>query len=369
MPGTRGVPPERLALDLYSVVLDGRPIETPLLAIGQALGAEFMLAHRYDTSEGPAHAGFVVSHNIPLAEMGDYATHWVHLDPYVAPWRARGPGVVNLAELVPAEALDRSTFWNEFVLPRVPSFHGLALRLDGAYGDWTFLNFWRRRQAQPFGTTESAMLTHLMPHVGRALRARARLATAAQGLKALDALRDGVALFDAAGQLRLANAALRLMAAEADGLALTPRAVVLGDRGAQAAMQQALARALHESEATRAVMAPRISGGAPWRIEALPLPRGTTESPLGGDAGAVLLVSDTAHPTGPAEPLLIRLFGLTAAEAALASSLLQGLSVAEHARRRRIAPATARTQLARVLDKTGCHRQAELVARLAPLLR
>jgi DNA-binding CsgD family transcriptional regulator/PAS domain-containing protein len=366
MPRSPSLSPEALALDLYAAALDGLPLDAPLHAMGRALGAEFMLAHRYDTSEGAAHAGFVVSHNLPLAEMGDYASHWFHLDPWVAPWRARGPGVVNLGELVPAETVERSAFWNEFLLPRAPTFHGLALRLDAPRGDWTFLNFWRQRGSDPFGEAEGRLLTGLMPHIGRALAARARLAASGRALSALDALRDGVAVFDAVGQLRLANTALRVMAGEQDGLALTPRAVVLADRAAQAAMMQALAGALHDARATSTVFAPRASGAEPWRIRAVPVPRGA--GPLGGEAGAVLIVTDTAHPPAPAEPLLIRLFGLTAAEAALAASLLAGRSLAEHARARRIAHATARTQLARVLDKTGCRRQAELVARLAPLL-
>ena len=54
-------------------------------------------------------------------------------------------------------------------------------------------------------------------------------------------------------------------------------------------------------------------------------------------------------------------FGLTVAESGLATELLKGDGRKSAARRRGIADNTARTQLSSIFDKTGTHRQAELI--------
>ena len=68
---------------------------------------------------------------------------------------------------------------------------------------------------------------------------------------------------------------------------------------------------------------------------------------------------------------LQRLFGLTAAEAAVALGLARGLTLAEIAAAREVSPLTIRTQLKVVAEKLGCRRQAEiaaLIARIEPVL-
>ena len=64
------------------------------------------------------------------------------------------------------------------------------------------------------------------------------------------------------------------------------------------------------------------------------------------------------------ESLLVDLYGLTPAESKLASLLAEGLSLEAAGQALGIRHNTARTHLARVFDKTGTSRQAELVARI-----
>jgi len=58
---------------------------------------------------------------------------------------------------------------------------------------------------------------------------------------------------------------------------------------------------------------------------------------------------------------LRRRFGLTAAEAGLATEILKGDGRIAAATRRGISDATARTHLSSIFEKTGTHRQAELI--------
>jgi DNA-binding CsgD family transcriptional regulator len=88
-------------------------------------------------------------------------------------------------------------------------------------------------------------------------------------------------------------------------------------------------------------------------------PLAASGSPEG--AAVILFVSDPEVRITPSERLLSSLYGLTAAEAALAARLLEGQEVSEAAQSLRIGLPTARTHLSRILAKTGTRRQAELL--------
>jgi DNA-binding CsgD family transcriptional regulator len=79
---------------------------------------------------------------------------------------------------------------------------------------------------------------------------------------------------------------------------------------------------------------------------------------------AVVFVSDPDVRAQTWAQVLGRLYGLTPAETAVALLLLGGASVREIASRRRTSGNTVRTLLQRVLEKTGAHRQADLVCLL-----
>jgi DNA-binding CsgD family transcriptional regulator len=70
------------------------------------------------------------------------------------------------------------------------------------------------------------------------------------------------------------------------------------------------------------------------------------------------------HPgQGVASPAqLMEAFGMTAAEARLASAIGQGLSLEQYGVEHDVRPGTLRTQLSSVFLKTGVGRQADLVA-------
>ncbi|OWJ57075.1 hypothetical protein BWR60_34395 [Inquilinus limosus] len=79
---------------------------------------------------------------------------------------------------------------------------------------------------------------------------------------------------------------------------------------------------------------------------------------------AIFIVDPGQNPT-PAPALLQELFGLTAAEAGLAVEIGRGDGIQAAADRLAISGNTARTHLARIFEKTGTGRQAELVRLLA----
>ena len=86
-------------------------------------------------------------------------------------------------------------------------------------------------------------------------------------------------------------------------------------------------------------------------------------------ARAILIVTRLDRSTSPSAEILTGLFDLTSAEATVASRILAGLSVNEIAVERRISRETVRSQVKKVLAKTGSQSQADFIRRLAPLAR
>ena len=87
----------------------------------------------------------------------------------------------------------------------------------------------------------------------------------------------------------------------------------------------------------------------------------------GIERAVAIFISDPAQPLSFGSDTLMTLFGLTAAEARLASRLAAGDALETIADELGIAKETARNQVKAVFAKTRTHRQAELVAVLARL--
>jgi len=80
---------------------------------------------------------------------------------------------------------------------------------------------------------------------------------------------------------------------------------------------------------------------------------------------ALLVLTPVSSKTAPPVELVRSLFDFTASEARVARSLAKGKSVEEIAADGGVALSTVRTQLRQVMEKTGCSRQAEVVALMA----
>jgi len=80
-----------------------------------------------------------------------------------------------------------------------------------------------------------------------------------------------------------------------------------------------------------------------------------------GQGVRAVFVSDPDRAIATTEATLMRLHGLTPAEAAVTVELLQGRSLEAAAAELGIALQTARTHLKKVFAKTGTRRQSELV--------
>ena len=88
---------------------------------------------------------------------------------------------------------------------------------------------------------------------------------------------------------------------------------------------------------------------------------------LAAKARVLIVVHDTAQRPAADLDMLVALFGLTEAEARLASALSAGHSLESASALLGIRPATARDELKAVFRKTGVSRQQDLVRLLTSL--
>jgi DNA-binding CsgD family transcriptional regulator len=363
---------DSLALYLYAAVLDGQSLGGVIDAIRRAVGADFAWVSRIPFArDRPSGVERFDQSGLDPSAVGDYVGHWVREDPWLLASQGLAPGAHNYESLVPQHALLKSAFWNDFAgRQSVPVHHVMAAGVAMPGQVTGMLAVQRPARAGPFQEAQERLLQGLYPHISRAMLAEAQLARA--GLQAaaagagLDALRQGVAVIAPGGQMVHANATLIEQAGQADGLRLTAQGPACDDAAAQALLtrgiQAALAVTMHRGNLPEAgaIFVPRRSGGA-WIVQVLTLTASATGL-FAGFIGALVLVADQRRPALPRASTLRAQLGLTPAEADLSLALAAGVTMADHARTRRVGIETLRTHLASIRRKTGCRRQVELVA-------
>ena len=340
----------------------------------------------------PADGGFAVTHGVGEQEVQEWA-RYAPLDPFADERERRGlmrsGTVVRGEDLLPEAELLRSTFYKEF-LSRYGHRHvctGVIFGKDEASAQVPLVcSLHRSERDGPFGPEQVHLHRLVVKHLSRALGTSQRLRDAelrlAASLQALDRLHGAVLLLGHRGEVLFANqAALRLLQ-KADGLALQ-RGNPLTDRlgrlkgatlGNTLAVEQEIARTLRVDPAkvthfSHGLTLQKPSGAGQLLLRVAPLSRHSDVTAALMDAGAVMFISDTGARLSLDAALLHRLFGITPAECRLAEALLEGSGLTTMAERLGVSGNTAHTHLKRLFEKTGTHRQAELVRLLMGLVQ
>lgn len=150
-----------------------------------------------------------------------------------------------------------------------------------------------------------------------------------------------------------------------DDLAIRNNRLTLRDRQANADLTRLIDQLDHSSDLLPVASMPIVMRRADQRpiviqMQAVPP---AARSPFLG-ARAVLLIRDLEGSAAFDQALLAATFELTPAQVRLATQIARGDSIEDAARQAGIALSTARNQLKAIFQKTGTHRQAELVALL-----
>ncbi len=259
----------------------------------------------------------------------------------------------------------RGYYFNEYCRPNGLHFMaGLIITQRNDITEWVTVN--RGPRGEPYDRQQLRALAWLAPHLRRASETSYRLAEAHAARTAwetaLDTLRYGVVLLDQRGRVVFANQTARQLDAARDGLAL--RRACASAPAAAGPLARAIGLAIEgDRDGVRHgphVALPRRETAYPLSAIVMPLPR-ESRWQLSAAPVVLLLLVDPAQPANADAQALMTLFGLTAREAALTKLLADGGRLDDAAERLGIGRETARTHLARALDKTGTERQTDLV--------
>jgi DNA-binding CsgD family transcriptional regulator/PAS domain-containing protein len=279
------------------------------------------------------------------------------------------PGVVITGQMLASDGeLERSEFYQELLRPH-SIFHMIGGRVLEQGVSAATLSFLRPKSKGPFSADQVALVEALMPHLLRAVQVHSRMAGIAEREEAvndvIDRLTFGVVLVDRAGRPILVNRTASEIAALEDGLVIHREGIAASSAGDTESLLRLISQACttcdtvgRRSGGTLGLSRPSLKP----RLVVLVAPLTSKSRFLAAEgARAVLFITDpTAYPFQTSDAVA-RLFDLTSAESRLCQYLARGRSLEETALDLRISSNTVRTHLKRVFEKTGTHRQAELV--------
>jgi DNA-binding CsgD family transcriptional regulator len=376
----------RLTSEIYACAIAPERWLTAIASISRTLratGGGILIAEAGTRS--------VLQTNVPTAAKASYVAYYRHID-YVLGAVETGPvGVVRTGPEIIAPKSD-SEFGVDWMRPHQMD-DGLFVRLtDGALPTCFLVAAPRLDRGrfepfcEPFCTGERIRLVSaLVPHLQQALHIQHHLRDldvpgadhdadddrARTIVEAIDVFRHGIVVVGPGHRIVHANCAAEQILRSGDGLRTREGRLEATRAVVDTALQRSIAAALcapsepspRSTPRADSLVSSRPSGKRPYVIHILPM--STRAGPVAPRA-LVAIIDPAAEPEPPAE-VLRRLYGLTNAEANVALQILRCEGVAAIAEELSLSPATVRTHLRHIFEKTGTHRQTELVRLLTAL--
>ncbi|MBI4937424.1 MAG: helix-turn-helix transcriptional regulator [Nitrosomonadales bacterium] len=306
-----------------------------------------------------------------------YASHYHDLDEwYIRGWKKGTSAIVLGQELISTNAVLR-TEWTDY-LRMTEIIHCLGahfviegdlLGLVGAH---------RPHGRKSFDEQDKQKMALLVPHIQRALQLRERLAMDGQRstltLDVLDGLAVGVVLVASDCRILFANQTAELALCAQHGFKVCKARLQPLDssdaRAFELMVSEAAKTGAGQGASSGGTLYVTLPGNAKLPVMVSPMKSG--EAVLFPAIPAAMVIFSL--PDGNlviSEQVLARCYGLTAAEARLYSALIAGQELADYAEAQKVGVGTVKTHLKSIFDKTGCHRQVDLVrnALSDPVLR
>jgi DNA-binding CsgD family transcriptional regulator len=278
----------------------------------------------------------------------------------------RGAALITDEDVLTPDEMAHDPFYNECSIPS--GFKWFATIAVWAGPALWGLAMQRTPREGPFDAQDKRVLAPLSQRLSEAatLSTAVRRIVLSSTTSALNAVHQPAIAIDRSGLVLDANALARALFDR--DIRVTNGHLSLSDTLAKNCLDKLLERLRACSEAVAFPALPIVVRRArrrPVVIRMLPVPPAARGPFLG--ARALLTFTVVEPHTGPCAPILMKAFGLTPAEAKVASLIAEGVAPERAAEQLGIARETARVHLKAVFAKTGTHRQAELVALLARL--
>jgi len=278
---------------------------------------------------------------------------------------ARHAGFLIDVEYFTPDELDREPLYHDFWRPQgIGVVVGTAIPI--ATGENVCFAMPRRTEHGPVERPIVQKLDELRPHLARSalLSARLQLERARIASETLAALGLPALVLDEQGKVLAANPLIEAMTSYVHWRA--EDRVSLKDKAADQLLRDAIAT-IDLSGGAGVRSFPVRDTGAETMMVAHVVPIRLSARDIFVRCAAVLVLTPVTLPRAPPVELVQSLFDLTPAEARVARSLA-GDTVEEIASVGGVSLNTIRTQVRGVLEKTGCRRQAEVVALLSGIV-
>ena len=292
-------------------------------------------------------------------------------------WLARGTIIPRLfaqhhagflidVDFFAPEELEQEPIYRDLWRPQGVGW-GMATAITLPTGDNAMFVLSRPTELGPFTRAAAARLDALRPHLARSvlISARLQLERARMAGEALAALGVPALVFNETGKVLAANPLIEALTGFVRWRAFDR--VSLKDKGADQLLRGAVATI--DSESKPEVRSfPVRDAEAEATMIAHVIPIRLSARDIFVRCFAVLALTPVTRPQAPSVELVQSLFDLTPAEARVARSLASGKTVEAIATEGGVSLNTVRTHVRGVLEKTGCTRQAEVIALLNGIL-
>ena len=353
---------------IYEAALDSDLWPSVLVRLADAVGAAQVAMPSMDRR---ANIVATIAPRFDPDMLATWQEYWAFHDPALARATFRPAGeIYTLDSLMPREEFAATPIFNEFWRPAQLSLAaaGANLLVEDQFS--ALICFSNAPGKDSLTADQIHIFEAVLQHLTRAVRISRRLweleLKHVAATERLETLQQGALLADASGRVVRANTAAKAMLDDGSGIFL--------DNGRLAAAgSEILQKLIASCTRTSPVLGgpggefkiPRELPRSPLHVTVTPLRSKARLSDVPwigvGTPVAIVTVRDPDIDRRRQEVNLRRRFGLTAAEARLAAEILKGDGRAAAARRGGISATTAKTHLSSIFEKTGTHRQAELI--------
>ena len=282
------------------------------------------------------------------------------------PLLLRGAPVVIDHDILTPDELPRNSFYNEALTPfGFQWFAVVGFRAGSALWGLSIQRTPKERPFEPKDKHVLAVLSQRMTEVASLSTAVGRIALSS-ATQILNAVRQPAVALDRFGYVLDCNPSAHAMFD--DEIHVKGQKFFVTDAKARSELEKLIDRLRITPDTAALPCEPivvRRDNKPPVVIQVMPV-HGAARTPFLG-ARVLLTLTFAESKSGPKAALLTKAFGLTPAEANLASIIAEGINPERAAERLGIARETARNQLKAVFAKTSTHRQAELIALLSRL--
>lgn len=362
-----------------------------LKAIASEVGASTSVMFSQDAP--PSLGGFWASDTYVPEDMENYAAHfadknvWLQSIENTSCYSAGGEAFVSDAFISPGE-MRRTEFYNYFLKPlEIGKVLGCVLSSKSRklVPSEIHLSLLRPLEKAAFSDAAQKTFQLLVPHLQAALKTHYALSmnqshlaghAAVSGImgmlltaEAFNALPFASLVLSPKGKVLFANDAAVRMFERADGVFVRNGTLQGADASSTSALHRFMAKLfagvddgfvhvdyVHHIQ--------RLSGRKPYVCMGYPLSPATEIEGIDHVAGnrtTMLLIRDPEKDAVPAWAELKNRYDMTEAEVEITQALASGMTIREIGNHRHVSYHTVRSQVKAIFQKTGCHRQAELM--------